>query len=57
MSLKEAPAHVILAVDLIEILENNRISPDIVLAALPLIQRDFERKQASQNIDRQPPAD
>ncbi len=46
MSLQYAPAHVVLAVDLIELLENNQIEPQVVLAALPLIARDYQRKLA-----------
>ena len=44
MSLQHAPAHVVLAVDLIELLESNQIDAKIVLAALPLITRDYQRK-------------
>lgn len=46
MSLQQAPAHVVLAVDLIELLETNRIDVNTVLAALPLIERDYRRKLA-----------
>lgn len=46
MSLQQAPAHVVLAVDLIELLENNRIPAATVLAALPLLQQDYQRKFA-----------
>ena len=44
MSLQEAPDHMILAVDLIELLENNQIPAKTVLAALAVVRRDFERK-------------
>ncbi len=48
MSLQQAPAHVVLAVDLIELLENNRIPVATVLAALPLVQQDYQRKLADE---------
>ncbi len=48
MSLQQAPAHVVLAVDLIELLENNRIPAATVLAALPLLQQDYQRKLAQE---------
>jgi hypothetical protein len=48
MSLQQAPAHVVLAVDLIELLENNRIPAATVLAALPLLQQDYQRKLADE---------
>ena len=44
MSLREAPDHLVLAVDLIELLENNQIPAKTVLAALAVVRRDFERK-------------
>ena len=44
MSLQEAPDHLVLAVDLIELLEDNQIPAQTVLAALAVVQRDFERK-------------
>lgn len=44
MSLQQAPAHVVLAVDLIELLENNQIPVATVLAALPLVEQDYQRK-------------
>ena len=44
MSLQEAPDHLVLAVDLIELLENNQIPAKTVLAALAVVRRDFERK-------------
>ena len=48
MSLQQAPAHVVLAVDLIELLENNRMPVATVLAALPLVQQDYQRKLADE---------
>ncbi|MGR7920970.1 DUF2496 domain-containing protein [Zobellella denitrificans] len=44
MSLADAPAEVQLAVDLIELLEVNEVSPALALAALAIVTRDFERK-------------
>lgn len=44
MNLNQAPAEVQLAVDLIELLEVNRVEPDLALAALAMVARDFERK-------------
>lgn len=51
MSLKDAPAHIQLAVDLIELLEVNNIPPEQALAALAIVTRDFERKLATQPTD------
>ncbi len=44
MSLENAPPEVKLAVDLIMLLEDNGIAPDVVLAALEIVQRDYESK-------------
>ena len=44
MSLETAPPEVKLAVDLIELLETNEIDPALALAALAIVQRDYERK-------------
>jgi hypothetical protein len=44
MSLENAPPEVKLAVDLIELLETNQIDPTLALAALAIVQRDYERK-------------
>jgi len=44
MSLENAPEEVKLAVDLIMLLEEHQIKPETVLAALAIVQRDFERK-------------
>ncbi|MFG1175184.1 pleiotropic regulatory protein RsmS [Erwiniaceae bacterium CAU 1747] len=46
MSLDNAPEEVKLAVDLIMLLEENQLDPEVVLAALAIVQRDFERKMA-----------
>lgn len=44
MSLENAPPEVKLAVDLIMLLEENHIAPNVVLAALAIVQRDYEAK-------------
>lgn len=44
MSLETASEEVKLAVDLIMLLEENQIPPQTVLAALAIVQRDFEKK-------------
>ena len=44
MSLETAPPEVKLAVDLIELLETNQIDPELALAALAIVRRDYERK-------------
>lgn len=49
MSLESAPEEVKLAVDLIMLLEENHVAPKTVLAALAIVQRDFEQKVASQS--------
>ncbi|MEJ4042912.1 pleiotropic regulatory protein RsmS [Erwinia sp. SLM-02] len=46
MSLENAPQEVKLAVDLIMLLEENQLDPETVLAALAIVQRDYERKVA-----------
>ncbi|CAM8052793.1 pleiotropic regulatory protein RsmS [Klebsiella michiganensis] len=54
MSLENAPDEVKLAVDLIMLLEENKVPAQTVLAALEIIRRDSENKvksaeEASQN--------
>ncbi|MFT8210701.1 MAG: pleiotropic regulatory protein RsmS [Symbiopectobacterium sp.] len=49
MSLKDAPLEVKLAVDLIMLLEDNDIAPDVVLAALEIVRRDYESKAHAAN--------
>lgn len=44
MSLENAPPEVKLAVDLIELLETNRIDPALALAAIAIVQQDYQRK-------------
>ncbi|WP_210501619.1 pleiotropic regulatory protein RsmS [Pantoea ananatis] len=51
MSLETAPEEVKLAVDLIQLLEENQIAVETVLSALAIVQRDFERKRDTQHKD------
>ncbi|MDO6684861.1 MULTISPECIES: pleiotropic regulatory protein RsmS [unclassified Agarivorans] len=44
MSLSSAPKHVQLAVDLIQLLEENQIEPEVVLKALEIIGNDYQHK-------------
>ncbi|MDZ7868496.1 MAG: DUF2496 domain-containing protein [Rheinheimera sp.] len=43
-SIDQAPPAVQLAVDLILLLEQHQLDPAIVLAALPIVTRDFQHK-------------
>lgn len=47
MSLENAPDHVKLAVDLIELLETNKIADETAIQALEIVLDDFRRKSAS----------
>jgi hypothetical protein len=47
-SLEQAPPAVQLAVDLIMLLEQHQLDPAIVLAALPIVTKDFQRKLQNQ---------
>jgi hypothetical protein len=47
--LKDAPAHEKLAVDLIQLLEINAIAPDVAIAALEIVMRDFRNKADRQS--------
>lgn len=48
MSLENAPDEIKLAVDLIMLLEENPLPAQTVLAALAIVQRDFEKKLAAE---------
>ena len=48
LSIDQAPPAVQLAVDLIMLLEQHQLDPAIVLAALPIVTRDFQRKLQNQ---------
>lgn len=49
MSLDNAEPEVKLAVDLIMLLENHAIAPDVVLAALEIVRRDYLAKANQQD--------
>ncbi|MGM3161290.1 pleiotropic regulatory protein RsmS [Dickeya undicola] len=44
MSLENETPEIKLAVDLIMLLEDNQIAPKVVLAALEIVQRDYQLK-------------
>ncbi|KXO12926.1 hypothetical protein AKG98_4125 [Moritella sp. JT01] len=44
MSLENAPKHIKLAVDLIQLLEENQLPTETVIKALAIVQQDFQRK-------------
>ncbi|WP_208949900.1 pleiotropic regulatory protein RsmS [Rahnella sp. ChDrAdgB13] len=44
MSVENAPPELLLAVDLIYLLECNEIAPETALAALEIVQRDYQEK-------------
>ncbi|MCV2402567.1 YbaM family protein [Marinomonas sp. C2222] len=44
MSLENAPKHIQLAVDLIELLETNNVSNQLAVEALELVLADFKNK-------------
>jgi|JI71714BRNA_FD_contig_31_1354260_length_478_multi_1_in_0_out_0_1 hypothetical protein len=45
--LSQAPPAVQLAVDLIMLLEQHALAPDVVLAALAIVKADYQRKAKS----------
>lgn len=49
--LDQAPDEIKLAVDLIYILETNKVDPSVALAALEIVKRDFERKLAEESAN------
>lgn len=54
MSLASAPPHIQLAVDLIELLENNNIDPAVAEAALKIVLQDYQQKLAHQSAEPSP---
>lgn len=44
MSLENAPKHIQLAVDLIEILETNKVDNETAVAALSIVLEDYKAK-------------
>ncbi|QUM76005.1 pleiotropic regulatory protein RsmS [Moritella sp. 24] len=51
MSLENAPKHIKLAVDLIQLLEENQLPTKTVLDALAIVQQDFQRKVETQTVN------
>ncbi|MBK4769971.1 MULTISPECIES: pleiotropic regulatory protein RsmS [Pantoea] len=49
MTLDTAPDDIKLAVDLIQLLEENQVPTATVLAALAIVQRDYEQKLAAEH--------
>lgn len=50
MSLNSAPKHIQLAVDLIQLLEENHIEPELALKALEIVSQDCQKNlQNKQN--------
>jgi len=48
-TLDQAPPHIQLAVDLIELLESNQVDNQLAVAALEIALSDFKQKIAQQN--------
>ena len=46
--LHQAPPEIQLAVDLIELLEQHQLEPQLVLAALSIVKQDYQHKLAKQ---------
>jgi hypothetical protein len=53
MPLENAPEHVQLAVDLIQLLEENDVDAQTVLDALDIVQRDYHNKLVEQHHTKQ----
>lgn len=51
MSLETAPAHIKLAVDLIQLLEENNLEPQVVLDALAIVEQDYRHKLEQQRSE------
>ncbi len=49
MNLENAPQHIQLAVDLIELLETNQVADDVAVEALRIVLADYERKLLDKN--------
>ncbi|BDX02210.1 MAG: pleiotropic regulatory protein RsmS [Marinomonas sp.] len=50
MSLESAPDHIKLAVDLIELLEEHEVEPEVAVEALSIVLKDFQNKRDKNNI-------
>lgn len=55
MSLASAPQHIQLAVDLIELLENNNIDPAVAEQALQIVLKDYQQKLAQIQAEKPSP--
>ncbi len=44
MALEDEPPEIKLAVDLIMLLESNEVEPELVLAALEIVKKDYQLK-------------
>ena len=51
MSLENAPKHIQLAVDMIQLFEENDIDTQTVLDALEIVKQDYLRKQQAANLN------
>ncbi|MCA1178962.1 MULTISPECIES: pleiotropic regulatory protein RsmS [unclassified Pantoea] len=51
MSLETASDEIKLAVDLIQLLEENQVPTATVLAALAIVQHDYQQKQAAESAN------
>ncbi|CAG9296640.1 pleiotropic regulatory protein RsmS [Celerinatantimonas diazotrophica] len=47
MSLDNAPPEIKLAVDLIQLLEENQVEDEVVLKALEIVKTDYQKKLAN----------
>ncbi|MFM2484128.1 pleiotropic regulatory protein RsmS [Celerinatantimonas yamalensis] len=47
MSLENAPPEIQLAVDLIQLLEEHQVDPELVLLALDIVKSDYQKKLAN----------
>jgi len=50
MSLQSAPLETQLAIDLIMLLENHNLPTQVVLDALKIVEKDFQRKLNQENL-------
>ena len=48
-TLEQAPPHIQLAVDLIQLLESNHVDDQLAIAALEIVLSDFKSKVATNN--------
>ena len=53
MTIEQAPEHVKLAIDLIQLLEENKVPAKTVLAALAIVSKDYQKKLKSEAQDSQ----